>query len=189
MSRYGRTLDPDRSLQSAHGAKVIRQKVVIVNNPSTIGQNEELRVNFPNLGPNDVIVPGTARLAFDIAISSTDATRTLVQNIGRAIVNKITVKISGNQVLSVDDADIIGCFQDMSKSKGERKSLVYQGIDTSANTNVTRLRIGASNKAADIAADAAVKTAYGSRFYVPLDFELLESHMPYHQHGQGDHLE
>ena len=189
MSRYGRTLDPDRSLQSAHGAKVIRQKVVIVNNPSTIGQNEELRVNFPNLGPNDVIVPGTARLAFDIAISSTDATRTLVQNIGRAIVNKITVKISGNQVLSVDDADIIGCFQDMWKSKGERKSLVYQGIDTSANTNVTRLRIGASNKAADVAADAAVKTAYGSRFYVPLDFELLERHMPYHQHGLGEHLE
>ena len=189
MSRYGRTLDPDRSLQSAHGAKVIRQKVVIVNNPSTIGQNEELRVNFPNLGPNDVIVPGTARLAFDIAISSTDATRTLVQNIGRAIVNKITVKISGNQVLSVDDADIIGCFQDMWKSKGERKSLVYQGIDTSTNTNVTRLRIGASNKAADVAADVAVKTAYGSRFYVPLDFELLESHMPYHQHGLGEYLE
>ena len=119
MSRHGRTLDPDRSLQSAHGAKVIRQKVVIVNNPSTIGENEELRVSFPNLGPHDVIVPGTARLAFDIAISSSDGTRTLVQNVGRAIVNKITVKISGNQVLSVDDADIIGCFQDMWKSKGE----------------------------------------------------------------------
>ncbi len=190
MSRYGGKNDPDRSLQMAHGAKVIRQKVVIVNNPSTINQNEELRVNFPNLGPHDVIVPRTARLAFDISLVSDDGTRTLVQNLGRAIVKKIMIKISGNQVLSIDDTDIIGCYQDLWRAKSERSALVYQGIDLSADANITKLRINASNKVAtNKAEDVAISTAYGSRYYIPLDFELLESHMPYHQAGLGEFLE
>lgn len=189
MSRYGHKIDPDRSLQSAHGAKVVRQRVVLSNNPSTISENEELRVSFPNLGPDDVIVPGTARLAFEISLSGGDDTRTLVQNIGRAIINKINVKISGNQVFSMDDADIVHCYQDMWKSKGERAALVYQGIDTSDDANITRLRIGASNKVVTVVADKAVADAYKSRYYVPLDFELLETHMPYHQAGLGEYLE
>ena len=30
---------------------------------------------------------------------------------------------------------------------------------------------------------------YGNRFYIPLDFELLESHMPFHQSSFSDRLE
>ena len=34
-----------------------------------------------------------------------------------------------------------------------------------------------------------ISAAYGSRFYIPLDFELLESHMPFYQSALGDRLE
>ena len=54
----------------------------------------------PNLDAHDVIVPGTARLAFTIALVSEDANRNGVQNLGRAIVKKLTIKISGNEVMS-----------------------------------------------------------------------------------------
>jgi hypothetical protein len=47
--------------------------VVVTNNPSTIDQNQQLLVRFPNLGPHDVIVPGSSKLAFTIALTSTDA--------------------------------------------------------------------------------------------------------------------
>lgn len=37
--------------------------------------------------------------------------------------------------------------------------------------------------------DQAVASAYGNRFFVPLDFELLETHMPFYQAALGDRLE
>ena len=85
-SKSGCKLDPFRSLREPLGVKGVRQSVVVTNNPSTIGQNQQLLVRFPNLGAQDVIVPGTARLAFTINLDSTDDERTVVQNLGRAIV-------------------------------------------------------------------------------------------------------
>ena len=40
-------------------------------NPSEIDQNQLLLVRFPNLGSDDVIVPGMANLSFNIELSST----------------------------------------------------------------------------------------------------------------------
>ena len=105
-SKFGRKLNPYRCLREPHGVKGVRQSVVITNNPSTIDQNQQLLVRFPNLGAHDVIVPRTARLAFKIALNSEYANRTVVQNLGRAIVKKTVIKISGNEVMSVDDSDV-----------------------------------------------------------------------------------
>ena len=187
-SSYGNKLDPYRRLRDPFGVKAVRQSVVVTNNPSTIDQNQQLLVRFPNLGTNDVIVPGTARLAFTIALTSPDANRTLVQNIGRAVVQKKTIRISGNEVMSVDDSDVYYCYQDLWKTARERGNCQFQGIDTTANRNATKLRVGAGDGVA-VAADQAIATAYGNRFHIPLDFELLESHMPFYQSALGDHLE
>ena len=124
----------------------MRQSVVITNNPSTIDQNQQLLVRFPNLGAHDVIVPGTARLAFRITLDSEDANRTVVQNLGRAIVKKPTVKISGIEVLSIDDSNVFKCYGDLWKIAPKRNNDQYGGIDTSANRNTTRIRIDAGNK-------------------------------------------
>ena len=186
---YGRKLNPYRHLRDPLGVKGVRQSVIVTNNPSTIDQNQQLLVRFPNLGAHDVIAPGTARLAFTIELTSTDANRTVVKNLGRAIVKRTSIKISGNEVLAIDDSDIYHCYLDLWKTSSERANAQYQGIDTSDNTNVTRTRIGAGNKDATVVEDSAVATAYGNRYYIPLDFELLESHMPYYQSGLGDRLE
>ncbi len=189
QSAYGRKLNPYRRLREPLGIKGIRQTVVVTNNPSTIGQNQQLLVRFPNLGGNDVIVPGTARLAFKFQLDSTDANRTVVNNLGRAVVKKMTIKISGNEVMSVDDSDVFGCYQDLWKTANERDNSQYQGIDTSEDRNITRIRLNAGNKTEDNAQEQAVAKAFGDRFYIPLDFELLESHMPYYQAAFGDRLE
>ena len=55
--------------------------------------------------------------------------------------------------------------------------------------NTTRIRIDAGNKDEAVAADKAIADAFGNRFYIPLDFELLESHMPFYQSALGDRLE
>ena len=171
-SQFGRKLNPYRKLRDPLGIKGVRQSVVITNNPSSIDQNQQLLVRFPNLGAHDVIVPGTARLAFTISLNSTDANRTVVQNLGRAVVKKTAIKISGNEVLSIDDSDVYHCYLDLWKTALERKNAQYQGIDTSTQRNVTRLRLGAGNGVANVEA-VAIKTAYGNRFYVPLDLSTL----------------
>ena len=186
MSAYGNKLNPYRKLREPRGVKGIRQSVVITNNPSTIDQNQQLLVRFPNLSNNDVIVPGTVRLAFEIElVSSKDADKTIYQNIGRAIIKKTTIRISGNEVMSIDDSDIYHCYVDLWKSPSERVNMAYQGI---GKANMLKHRVGADNATADTG-DEAIADAYKNRFCIPLDFELLESHMPFYQAGLGDRLE
>ena len=188
-SEFGRKLNPYRCLREPLGVKGVRQSVVITNKPSTIDQNQQLLVRFPNLGAHDVIVPAAARLAFRMTLNSKDANRTVVQNLGRAIVEKTVIKISGNEVMSVDDSDVFNCYGDLWKTALERKNDQYQGIDTSGNRNATWIRIDAGNKDETVAADKAIADAFGNRFYIPLDFELLEGHMPFYQSALGDRLE
>ena len=84
---YRNKLNTENSLRTAHGIKGIRQKVIVTHNSSEIDQNQLLLVRFPNLGSDDVIVPGMANLSFNTELSSTaDTKRTLVSNIGRAII-------------------------------------------------------------------------------------------------------
>ena len=86
-------------------------EVIVTHNPSDIDQNQLLLVSFPNLGSDDVVIPGTANLSFNIELSSTaDGNRTLVSNIGRAIIKKLAVKFEGNEILSIDDFEIFACY-------------------------------------------------------------------------------
>ncbi len=188
-SAYGRKLNPYRRLREPLGVRGVRQSVVVTNNPSTIDANQQLLVRFPNLGAHDVIVPGTAKFAFTISLNSTDANRTVVRNLGRAVVKKTTIKISGNEVLSIDDSDVFHCYQDLWKSALERTDSHYQGIDLSDDQNVSRIRVGAENKDETKTEDAVIAAAYRNRYDAPLDFELLESHMPFYQSALGDRLE
>ena len=101
---YGNKLNSECSLRTLHGIKGTRQKVIVTHNPSEIDQNQLLLVRFPNLGSDDVIVPGMVNLSFNIELSSTaDPKRTLVSNIGRAIIKKLAVKFEGNEILSKDN--------------------------------------------------------------------------------------
>ena len=186
--QYGHKLDPYRKLRKPLGIKGIRQSVVITNNPSTIDENQLLTVRFPNLGTHDVIVPGTVKLAFNITLQSEDdVNRTIVKNLGRAIIKKVSVKIEGNEVYSLDDADVWGCYKDLWLTKDQLKNMVFQGIESD---NIGKLRMNAGDKAAgeNDGKDKAIADAYGTRFCIPLDFELLTDHMPFYQAGLGDRL-
>ena len=100
---YGKRLSPEHSLRTLEGIKGTRQKVIVAHNPSEIDQAQELLVRFSNLGSDDIIIPGMANLSFNIELASAvDADRTLVSNIGRAIIKKLAVKFEGNEIMSVD---------------------------------------------------------------------------------------
>ena len=124
---YGKRLNPECSLRTPKGIKGTRQKVIVTHNPSEIDQAQELLIRFPNLGSDDIIIPGMANLSFNVELfSAVDTNRALVSNIGRAIMKKLAVKFEGNETMSVDDFDVFACYQDLWKTKSEKRNAIHQ---------------------------------------------------------------
>ena len=90
--------------------------------------------------------------------------------------------------MSIDDSDVFHCYNDLWKTAPERANGHYQAIDASDNRNTTRIRVGAENGDSSVVADKAIADAFVDHFFTPLDFELLESHMPFYQSALGDRL-
>ena len=185
----GNKLNPQRSYRKGFALKGLRQYIIKTNNPSTIGPGELLTVRFPDLKENQVIIPSTTKLTFNIALAGTDVNRTLVKNLGRNIIRKLVVKLDGNEIISIDDYDVLFSYIDSWKTATERRNAVFQGIvETDGQTeNAIKHRINATDKANN-AKDQAVASIYNNRFCIPLDFEILESSLPLYQYGLGSHL-
>ena len=138
---------------------------------------------------NQVIIPSTTKLIFNITLAGTDVNRTLVGNLGRNIIRKLVVKLEGNEIISIDDYDVLYSYYDCWKCKTERLNTVFQGIveADSQTENAIKHRIDATDKANN-AKDQTVASIYDNRFCVPLDFEILEFSLPLYQYGLGRHL-
>ena len=94
----GDKLNPQRSYRKGFALKGLRQHIIKTSNPSTIGPDELLTVRFPDLKENQVIIPSTTKLTFNITLAGTDVNRTLVGNLGRNITTKLVVKLEGNEI-------------------------------------------------------------------------------------------
>ena len=113
-----------------------------------------------------------------------------MSNIGRAIVKKLAVKFEGNEILSIDDFDIFAWYRDLWKTKSEKRNAIRQGIISTDRCmeNCIKLRINAGDKNTGNAQDKAIADAYGNKFIIPLDFEMLDSAAPCCHAGLGNRL-
>ena len=186
----GDKLNPQRSYRKGFALKGLRQHIIKTNNPSTIGPDDLLTVRFPDLKENQLIIPSTTKLTFNISLAFTDVNRTLVVgNLGRNIIRKLVVKLEGNEIISIDDYDILYSYYDCWKTTTERRNAVFQGIveADSQTENAIKHRINATDKAKN-AKDQTVASIYDNRFCIPLNFEILESSLPLYQYGLGSRL-
>ena len=185
----GDKLNPQRSYRKGFTLKGLHQHIIKTNNPSTIGPDQLLTVRFPDLKENQVIIPSTTKLTFNISLADTDVNRTLVGNSGRNIIRKLVVKPEGNKIISIDDCDILYSYYDCWKCKTKRLNAIFQGIveADSQTENAIKHQINAGNKA-DVANDITVASIYDNRFCIPLDFKILESSLPLYQYGLGSRL-
>ena len=128
-----------------------------------------------------------ADLSFKIELTSTaDPNRTLVSNIGRAIVKRLAVKFEGNEILSIDNYDVFACYRDLWKTKSEKRNAIQQGIISTDGCTLgcMKLRTNAGAKSTGSSPqDKAIAEAYRNKFIIPVDFEMLGSAMPYYQAG------
>ena len=185
----GDELNPQRSYRKGFALEGLCQHIIKTNNPSTIGPGELLTVRFPDLKENQVIIPSTTKLTFNISLAGTDVNRTLVGNLGRNIIRKLVVKLEGNEIISTDDYDILYSFYDCWKTATERRNAIFQGIVEAEDQtkNAIKHRINAGDKANN-AKDQTVASIFDNCFCIPLDFEIIETSLPLYQYGLGSHL-
>ena len=183
----GGKLNPQRSYRKGFALKGLCQHIIKTNNPSTVGPGELLTVRFPDLKENQVIIPSTTKLTFNISLAGTDVNRTLAGNLGRNIIRKLVVKLE--EIISTDDYDVLYSYYDCWKTTTERRNAVLQVIvEADGQTeNAIKHRINAGDKANN-AKDQTVASIYDNRFCIPLDFEILESYLLLYQYGLGSCL-
>ena len=127
----GDRLNPQRSHRKGFALKGLCQHIIKTNNPSTIGPGELLTVRFSDVKENQVIIPGTTKLTFNITLVGTDVNRTLVGNLGRNIIRKLVVKQEGNEIISIDDLLILRLLE----MQNRRLYSVFQGIVDADGSN------------------------------------------------------
>ena len=162
-TNYSTKLNLEHSLRMTRGVKGTRQKVIIMHNPSEIDKNQLLLVRFLNLGSDNIIIPGKANLSFNIKLSSmADKNRTLVSNVGRAIVKKLAVKFEGNEMLGVENFNVFACYGDLWMTELEKRNTMRQVIIHSSNCteNCIKKQINAGNKGCPCIWDTAIANGH-----------------------------
>ena len=73
----------------------------------------------------------------------------------------------------------------------KKRNAIRQGIisnDSDLTPNCMKLRINAGDKSAGVTREKAIADAYGNKFIIRLDFEMLDSAMPCYQAGLRNRL-
>ena len=114
---------PSHSENTLGAMKAERTVKRITFNPSEAKPGETLYVSVPKLSEHEVIVSGSLALVFNINLSGSHANNFLVQNVSRALVDKLHVKFAATSVQDTDGYDIYKIFEDLFLSEDERANM------------------------------------------------------------------
>ena len=87
MSIYGE-LDPMVERRTQFAFKGKREHITKVNIPNIAYPNQHIDIGIEHDSRDHVIVPDTVKITFNLEITSTDKARSVVNNVGRALVRK-----------------------------------------------------------------------------------------------------
>ena len=165
-------LDPTYSKKTHGGLKAICAVKRITFNPSEANPGETLNVGVPKLNENEVLVPNTMALVFDIDLTGGDDNNFLVQNVSRALVDKLVVKFEGTTLQDTVGYDIYKIFQDLFLPVEKRDNMVPEGIQSES---LSKIRSNAGDKPS-VAAENKLTEVYGTKYRINLDHEILTDH-------------
>ena len=133
-----------------------------------------LEVRVPKLNKNEVLVPGSLALRFDIDLSGGHANNYLVQNVSRALVSKQVVKFGGTTLDDIVDYDVYKIFTDLFLPEETRGNMVAEGIQSQ---NLSKIRSGAGDKpTSGVDDENKLEKVYGKKYRINLDHQILTDH-------------
>ena len=170
------------------GAMKVKRAVKRITFDRTEAKPEEtLYVSVPKLIENEVIVPGTLSLRFNIKLQGGHANNFLVNNVARALVDKLTVKYAGTILQDTADYDIYKIYEDLFLSQEERDNMLLEGVQKE-DLNKIRSESG-GKKTSGVAAANKLNGIYGNKYRIQLDHQILTDHGAlYPQALYNDHV-
>ena len=165
---------PSHNEKTLNAMKAPRTVKRIIFNPSEANPGETLNIHVPKLNENEVIVPNSLALIFDIDLSGGHANNSLVQNVLRALVEKLVVKFAGAVLDETVGHDIYKTFQDLFLPGEKRDNMVPEGIQ-SEDLCTIRSNSG-DKKTSGVDAENKLNEVYGSKYRINLDHQILTDH-------------
>ena len=111
-------------------------------NPSKALPGETLRIPVPKLQDGVVLVPGSLALIFNLDVKG-HIDNYLVNNVSRALVNRMTVKYAGEILRDTDGFDLLKLYEDLLYFRKERANMTEEGIQS---VDLSRIRCNAGDK-------------------------------------------
>ena len=165
---------PTHSEKTLRAMKAPRSVKRITFNPSEANPGETLYVHVPKLNKNEVLVPGSLALRFDIDLSGGHANNFLVQNVSRALVSQMAVKFGGTTLEETVDYDVYKTFQDLFLPGEKRDNMVPESIQSE---DLSKIRSGAGDaKTSGVDAEKKLNEVYGKKYRINLDHQILTNH-------------
>ena len=165
-------IDPNRMPKQPFGLKAETTLHRTTFTPSSANPGETLYVNIPKLSGDNVIVPNSVRLAFDIVIGG-HVDNTLVNNLGRNLVSNFKVVLGGETVQDTKRYDLFSTYHDLFLPNDERIRRLRQGI---SGTNMRKLRTGAGDADTASATQVVLGKVYSTRYHIPINHPILDDH-------------
>ena len=165
-------IDPNRMPKQPFGLKAESTLQRTTFTPSSANPGETLYINIPKLSGNNVIVPGSVRLLFDIDVGG-HANNTLVNNLGRNLVSNFKVVLGGETLQDTKRYDLFMTYQDLFLPKNERNKRLKQGLSA---PNIRKLRTGAGDADTSDAGQVTLGKVYSNRYHIPINHPILDNH-------------
>ena len=165
---------PSHSEKTLGAMKAERTVKRITFTPSRADPGETLYVSVPMLPEHQVIVSGSLALVFNTVLTGGHANNYLVQNVSRALVDKLLVKFAAETVQETHGYDIYKIFEDLLLSTEERANMISEGTQS---VDLCKIRSGAGDKkTSGVDAETKLESIYKNNYRIHLDHQILTYH-------------
>ena len=169
---------PSHSVKTLGALKAERTVKRITFNPTEANPGNSLYVSVPNLNEDEVIVPGSLALLFNIDLTGWHADNYLVQNLSRALIDRFTVKFAGTVVQDTDGYDIYKIFEDLFLSSDGREEKILEDIQS---VDLCKIRSNAGEKKiSGVDAENKLESIYKNKYRINLDHQILTDHVVFY---------
>ena len=128
MSVYGE-LDSMVEHRTQFAFKEKREHIAKVNMPNIAYPSQHTDIDIPHGSRDHVIIPDTVKIMFNLDITSTGKTRSVVNNIGRALVKKLLI-LGSKDIDTINNSNIYDKYKDLYLSQKELEGKLLQGIQS-----------------------------------------------------------
>ena len=157
------------------------------NTPNMAYPGQQIDIEVPHGSRDYVIVPDTVTITFNLDITWTDKARSVVNNVGRALVKKKELILGSNSIETINNWDIYDTYKELYLSEKEHEEMLVQGTQS---VNGLKARLGA--KKADGTAltlttqESAFKKTLDNQSVIPLDLDFFKH--PIYPYGLKEDL-